>query len=151
MSFLKESGIRFVEGMINEDLIFGLETFRMADRICFFNDWVCYRLREGSISCAKTFSKHSNRVLFRSYMINCNYLLSLLQKKELSAIYPLIRRCLRSCASMPFLCWIKDSSLCHKQDLKKLIPYVNYKVRAAFYIPYLARAWIRITKGGDKA
>lgn len=144
MHFLRSKKFQFIEGIINEDLAFGFEVFTNAQVIGFFNDWIFYRQREGSLSCAKTFLKHSNTLLFHSYKTNCDYLLSLLQKKRLRLIYPLVRRCLVSCASMPFWCWLKDRSLCERDELLPLIPYVGWKKKSAFYLPSLARIWMKI-------
>lgn len=145
MTFLKSKKLRFIEGIINEDLPFGFEVFRNVQVIGFFNDWIFYRQREGSTSCPKTFSKHPNTLLFRSYKTNCDYLFSLLQRKDLDLIYPLIQRCLKSCAWMPIVCWIKDNSLCQKEELLPLLSYVGWKKKCAFYLPFLARIWMKIS------
>lgn len=127
--------VRFINGIINEDLIFGFRIFISASRVKCFDDVIFYRQRLDSISCAKTFYKHPNELLFRSYKINCDYLISLLNKSELASIHPLLNRCIANCAPMIFYCYSRDTSLIKREYLKKYFPYVNIRVKFTYYFP----------------
>lgn len=144
IALLKAKKVRFIEGIVNEDLHFGFEVFRHAEMIGFFDDVFFYRQREGSISCARTFfTQHGNELIFRSYTTNAHYLLSLLEDEGLSSISPLVKRSLEQCAQIPILCWLKDPFLCDKKDLAFLLPYMTLKTKLAYYFPMLARRWVK--------
>lgn len=146
ISFLKGKRIRFIEGILNEDLHFGFEVFRHAKMIGFFDDVFFYRHREGSVSCTRTFFRHPNDLIFRSYMTNVDYLLSLLENQALNPVFPLVKRTLKKCAQIPVLCWLRDRNLCLKKDLSHLLPYMGNKARLAYYFPPLARIWVEMRK-----
>ncbi|ANV98208.1 hypothetical protein BBW65_05070 [Helicobacter enhydrae] len=139
MKLVQDNDLRFIEGIINEDLIFGFQLFLAADKISFFDGVFLYRQRQGSISCIETFWKHPNDLIFKSYQTNCNYLLSLLDQQELIAIHPLVKRCLKSCAQAPVSCWLENPTLAKKQDLARLLPYAKLKTRLAYHFPFIAK------------
>lgn len=139
LSYLRNHQIYFVEGIINEDLIFGFECVLNAQKICFFNGRVFYRIREGSTSNPKTFNQHKLDLLFRSYFTNFKYLLPLYTEEKYKNIRILLRNCLIMNAQIPVLCWIKNKNFCQKEDLKPLIPFMKFKTKMAYYFSNLAR------------
>lgn len=144
LSFLRDNGFLFVEGIINEDLIFGFQCFLNVSQICFFNEKIFYRVREGSISDPKTFNQHKRELLFKSYLTNFKYLLPIYLDKKYKSIKTLLRNCLIVNAQMPVLCWIRDRKLCTKENLRPLIPFMKIKTRIAYTFPTIARVGLKI-------
>ena len=127
--------VRFVSGIINEDLIFGFEIFVRAKLICYFDDVIFYTQRLDSISHPATFHKHPNSLLFRSYKTNCDFLLGLLNRGDLAPIYPLVQRCIAYNAPTLFFCYSKDRSLSTRQYLRQFFPYIGIMPKFAYYLP----------------
>lgn len=145
IDLLKKNNIVFDEGLINEDLPFAFKIYIKAKKVCFDeSSFYGYRARYGSTSCAETFSNHGTELLFKSYKNNCDFLLSLFTNNNYKKIQKLISYNLRECAQLPVLCWIQDRTICKKEELKPLFPFMTIKVKIAYFFPFIARIAIKI-------
>lgn len=131
MHYLRENHLFFVEGIINEDLIFGFQCVLDAPKICFFNGIYHYRNREGSISHPKTFERNGSALIFKSLVTNFRFLLPLSHQARYTSIKPLITNCMKGAAQGSIWRWIKDPSLSSKDALRELVPYADYRSKLA--------------------
>lgn len=135
LSFLRDRQIFFINGIIWEDVPFGFQCFLEASKICFFCSEVYYRQREGSISCAKTFSQHKNSLIYKSQMALFNFFYNIYKNNHYGLSDRLLRHYLQSNAQIPVYCWIKDRRVATKEELRPLVPFMKLRARIAYGFP----------------
>lgn len=135
LSFLRDRQIFFIKGIIWEDVPFGFQCFLEASKVCFFHSEVYYRQREGSISCAKTFSQHKNSLIYESQMALFDFFYKIYKNNTYGLDDGFLKHYLQSNAQIPVYCWIKDKRVSTKEELKPLVPFMRFRARIAYAFP----------------
>lgn len=135
LGFLRDRQIFFIEGIIWEDVPFGFQCFLEASKVCFFHSSFSYRQREGSVSCAKTFSQHKNSLIYKSQMALFDFFYKIYKNNTYGLDDGFLKHYLQSNAQIPVYCWIKDKRVSTKEELKPLVPFMRFRARIAYAFP----------------
>lgn len=135
-SHIFADGLRYREGVINEDMEFGFELLLRAKSIAHTNTITYYHtIRHYSISHPSSFLNiHSEKTFYQTYYSQLNYLKALQSLYKNAAFEHLINKTLRSSASSGIINLLYKNPK-DKKQVKVFLPYASIKAKLCYLFP----------------
>ncbi len=130
------NGLRYKEGIINEDMEFGFELLLKAKNI-IHSSTITYHhtIRHGSISHPSSFiNKHSEQIFYKTYYSQLNYLKNLQSLYKNAPFNSLITKTIHSSASSGIINLLYKNPK-NKKQVRIFLPYASIKAKLCYLFP----------------